>query len=400
MCKEGISTMINQLQARFNAGTPSFCASKGKKSNNKNKNSDILRQQKQPKPERIMLKNDEPQVKPVVTEIEEEDYINPFQDLVPPKKTHKGRDAVLGSLMAMATIAMPTAVLLENDKVPVADSSYRIELVAPPEEFEGTYCNPTALAIGGENDTIVEPAEIMQLLDYSRLETLPKEEQEDIISTAKALINPVNANDDDADKNVIGQVRHLQGVINQAIEKSPNRPSMQYGEAGQEEYERKFITGKELVDCLDYSELSKYQKDTSLLKALLWCNMAEIKRDDAKALEKFDAERQRAQKVIDDISNKYRLNSYVVANGDCNNVITVNEIRGLLDTSVIGHLPRYEQKRVLKEALGSFKTILFNDLKDENDIGEVNKRILDEVQKVQDKLDRRAVPITYRWSMQ
>lgn len=396
--------MMNQLQNSPNVGTPSFCASKRNNNNHKKQslNNVVSKPNNQPKPQDIRLKNDEPQVKSVAIEVEDEEplYYDVYKTPEAPKKSHKGRDAVLGSLMAMAAVAMPTAILLDDNKSTVVDSSYNIELVAPPEPFAGAYCDAEAVAIGGENDTIVEPAEIMQFLDYSRLSTLPEEEQDSIKARASRLANPVNAHEAEAGNKVIDQVRGLQKVVDAEIEKSPHRPSMQYGEAGQAEYERKYITSAELVNSLDYSEILKYQKDASVLRAGIRDKMQKIRRDDAKALEKFEAEREKAQRIIDNIVDKYKMNSNITGNADCDNTITVKEVANMIDTSVIGHLPRYEQKRVIKEALGSFKTIVFQELKTEEDIQKVNERIEAEVQKVQDKLDRRAVPMTYRWSMQ
>lgn len=366
-----------------------------RKSKHANKNVEMNKQQT--KAEDIQPKKTDS--KPVVFEDFDEPLID-FNKPMPKSTGKKVRDAVLGSLMALATISMPTVILHNDEKGYNIDSTYLAQEAEPLPPFEGTYCNVEAVAEGGENDTIVEPGEIMQLLDYSRLSALPENEQDEIMEKVAAQVKNVNVHDTDAQQTVINQVRSSQAAINKAIANSPNRPSLQFSEAGKAEYARNYITGDELIDCLDFSEILKYQKDASVLKAGIREKMAKIKRNDEKALEKFDAERENAQRLINKIVQNYVMNSHVSGNADCDNTITADEIMGKIDTSVIAHLPKYEQKRVIKSALGSFKTIVFNELKTDEDIEKVNKRVDEEAQKIQDKLDRRAVPITYRWSMQ
>lgn len=396
--KKGINTMINQLQYDPTIGRQPYSA-KNRKNFRKPKHAhkNIETNNQQPKIEDIQAKKIDS--KPTVFEDFDEPLID-FNKPMPKSTGKKVRDAVLGSLMALATISLPTVAILDEPKGLDIDSSYLTEEVEPLPPFEGTYCNVEAVALGGENDTIVEPAEILQLLDYSRLSALPEDEQDEIMEKVSAQIKNVNVHDVDAQQTVINQVRSSQGAVNKAIANSPNRPSLQYSEAGKAEYARNYITGDELIDCLDFSELLKYQKDASVLKAGLREKMAKIKRNDEKALEKFDAERENAQRLINKIVHNYVMNSHVSGNANCDNAITVDEIFSKIDTSVIGHLPKYEQKRVIKSALGSFNTIVFPEIRTDEDIEKVNKRVDEEAQKIQDKLDRRAVPITYRWSMQ
>ena len=61
----------------------------------------------------------------------------------------------------------------------------------------------------------------------------------------------------------------------------------EFSNESMEEYQRDYISGDELVDCLDYSEISRYQKDVSVLRALLRGGFGRIKRDDPQRSEKF-----------------------------------------------------------------------------------------------------------------
>ena len=73
-------------------------------------------------------------------------------------------------------------------------------------------------------------------------------------------------------------------------------------------------------------EICKYQKDVTVLKALLSGNFERIRRDDPERSEKFGKAIEDAQATIDAIAHKYEMNSRIVGNNDYDNIVTPKEM--------------------------------------------------------------------------
>ena len=217
-----------------------------------------------------------------------------------PKKSHSYKNALMGSLMALATITAPVAIALDDGN---------------------DYYHPTKATEYVENE-----------------DTIPSYDKE---------------------------------LSNKSME----------------EYQRDFITCSELTDCLDYSEICKYQKDVTVLKALLSGNFERIRRDDPERSEKFGKAIEDAQATIDAIAHKYEMNSRIVGNNDYDNIVTPKEMIESLDLRSIEDLSKNEQNAILKKATKGVKPFMFSELQDIDDIKKTNQQLCERLQVIQNTVD-------------
>ena len=217
-----------------------------------------------------------------------------------PKKSHSYKNALMGSLMALATITAPVAIALDDGN---------------------DYYHPTKATEYVENE-----------------DTIPSYDKE---------------------------------LSNKSME----------------EYQRDFITCSELTDCLDYSEICKYQKDVTVLKALLSGNFERIRRDDPERSEKFGKAIEDAQATIDAIAHKYEMNSRIVGNNDYDNIVTPKEMIESLDLRSIEDLSKNEQNAILKKATKDVKPFMFSELQDIDDIKKTNQQLCERLQVIQNTVD-------------
>lgn len=385
--------MINQTPNDFMVGRQPYYA-KHKKSNKEAKkqnsqiNSGVSNPQKQSITQKTQVEKMAP--KQVIADVEMEQTTMPFDedgmtyDDTPKTTSNKYKNALMGSLMTMAAIAMPAAVLLEDDSQAYYHSSQPKQ-----ENYEDVICNVDALAKGGKDDYVVEPEEIMQMLNFDGVEKLPKTERKAIYSIASVYARPINVNDPDARKKIIEEAQYIQKFVDKAVDQAADPENLNYSQKVKD-YEQKYVSGNELVDNLDYSEISKYQKDVSVLRALLRGGISRIRRDDPNISEKFANECEKAQRTIDNIAARYKMNSHIVGNDNFDNSVTAKEIEGILDKTSLQDLSPEEQKSILSGALGSFKTINFMELKTDKDIKKTNQQVGKEVQKIQNAVDSAA----------
>lgn len=173
------------------------------------------------------------------------------------------------------------------------------------------------------------------------------------------------------------------------VEKEDTIPSYdkELSNKSMEEYQRDFITCSELTDCLDYSEICKYQKDVTVLKALLSGNFERIRRDDPERSEKFGKAIEDAQATIDAIAHKYEMNSRIVGNNDYDNIVTPKEMIESLDLRSIEDLSKNEQNAILKKATKDVKPFMFSELQDIDDIKKTNQQLCERLQVIQNTVD-------------
>lgn len=245
-----------------------------------------------------------------------------------PKKSRSYKNALMGSLMALATITAPVAIMLDD-----SDDYYSDYPITTQSEFTRTFDM-------GEDDNTTVPS------SYT------------------------TGYDDDEDG-----------------EKTTPKYETEFSNESMEEYVRDYISGNELVDCLDYSEISKYQKDVTVLRALLRNGFPRIRRDDPERSEKFGKAIDQAQATIDHITHRYKLNSQIVGNSDFDNSISKGEMISALDLKSIQDLPENEQIAILKKATKDVKPFMFSDLQDMDDIKRVNKQLCEVLQRIQNTVD-------------
>lgn len=254
-----------------------------------------------PKEIRDEIKASQKEVLPVL--IEQTTVETPEQTS---KKSHSYKNALMGSLMALATIAAPVAIMLDDNN----------------DDYYYTTSSPFV---------------------YN---------------------NSTNGTEDSVP----------------SYDKELSNKSM-------EEYQRDFITCGELTDCLDYSKIKKYQKDVTVLNALLSGNFARIRRDDPERSEKFGKAIEEAQATIDKIAHKYEMNSRIVGNDDYDNTISREEMVGALDLSSIKDLSDKEQVSIVKKAMNNVKPFMFSELQDIDDIKKTNQQLCERLQVIQNTVD-------------
>lgn len=301
-------------------------------------------------------------------------------------KTNKSKNMLVGSLIALATIGTPTAFYIDdNGNYENLDNTEIVESM--PEEQE-IICNPKALAKGGENDSIVELNELMNLLNFDSTNGLPKSEIESLKTIAMANLTPVSANDEDAKEKITQQIQRVQEWIDSsANEYKVNPPKSEFEK--KIEYNMKYVTDNEILSNVDVSELSKYQKDKTVLAALISGSRERIERSDADAIEKVEKQVEDAQKLVDAITDKYKRNAKIAGNTDFDNTLSKKELVNMLDLRSLEGLTKNEKTKILKSAIKGYKPVMF-DVRDNSDIKRTNKQLTQIVQNTQDKIDSQA----------
>lgn len=297
-------------------------------------------------------------------------------------KDNKTKNVLIGSLMALAAMSIP-AIEIIDDKKP--EQQYYTTTAFTPQTEQIT-CNPEALAKGGKDYSTVELEELMNLINFSSLEGIPKSEQNTIKNIAMANLTPVNVNLSNAKERIIKQIQNVQDWVDKsAKEYKTNPPKSEYEK--KLEYKSRYITGQDVAEQVDFSEIIKYQKDISLLKALIYGSTPKIDRRDYDSNEKFNQAIQNAQRTVDNITEKYKRHAKIAGNINLDNSLNHDEIMGLLDLSSLNGLPRNIQREIYNQAKSKCKTLYFGDVKNNQDIKEANNRTLKTVQKIQNILD-------------
>ena len=301
------------------------------------------------------------------------------------KKTSKVKNALVGSLMGLATIGLPTLTIID-----AADrkSFYNYNRHAEPIE-EVITCNPEKLAQGcGDDDSLVELDEIMNLIDFSGMAQLPEGTKKAILTVASAHVQPVYANDPDAKEKIIKQTQEIQQMVDKLIYKEVVNPDPTVEER-LAEYRRNNITADDLFEFIDFSELQKYQKDISVLKAGLRNTIGYIPRKDFDSNERAEQAVENAQKFVDELTAKYKRYSKIAGNSDYDHILSKEELIGLLDQRSADGIDKKTKARILANATAGYKTIMFRDINDAQ-IKETNEKVCEEIQKAQDKFDNQA----------
>ena len=151
----------------------------------------------------------------------------------------------------------------------------------------------------------------------------------------------------------------------------------------------KYITDDELLDRVNFTELSKYQHDLTVLKALIAGSRERIPRNSIDAQEEFDKQVENAQKLVNDITTKYKQRAKVAGNTDGDNSLSLKELLQMLNLSSLDGLSSEEQMNILRGALSNYKTQYFSTDNDD-EIKRSNEELTKVVQDAQDKVDSQA----------
>ncbi len=270
---------------------------------------------------------------------------------------------------------------------------------------------------------IIQPRQTRPV-DMEHLDYMPKAMRDEIKATQKEIVpvvletTNVETNEDTAPKKSRSYKNALMGSLmalatiaapvaialddgndyyhptkaTEYVENEDNIPSYdkELSNKSMEEYKRDFVTSGELTDCLDYSEICKYQKDVTVLKALLSGNFERIRRDDPERSEKFGKAIEDAQATIDAIAHKYEMNSRIVGNNDYDNTVTPKEMIESLDLRSIEDLSENEQNAILKKAMKGVKSFMFSELQNVDDIKKTNEQLCEKLQVIQNTVDANA----------
>lgn len=302
-------------------------------------------------------------------------------------QSNKVRNTLLGSLVALAAITIPTVQHLDK-----STTSAQVDYNITTQDKDKTeiICNPELIAKGGKSDSIVETREFLNLLNFSAMDNLPKGTKSGIEMVASAHYQPVNIGDVNAKEKLIQQVQDIQEMVDKCIENSLKNPSKTYTQK-MLEHKLKYITSEEIIDRVDFSEALKYQRDVSVLKALLRNSVPRIERKDYDSNERANNEVKKAQDFVNKLVEQYKLYGKIAGNSDYNNILSKSELVDLLNHQSLEGIDKWTKKEIISKATESYTPITFDKIKDENKIKEKNKIIGEEVQKAQDILDMEAL---------
>ncbi len=313
-------------------------------------------------------------------EDDEDEQVNTTQN-----KNNKLRNALIGSLVALATISIPAIELTDKN-----NSIDKYNYSVPQKDNIETICNPELIAKGGRNDSLVETEEFLKLLNFAGMDNLPSSTQSAIRMTASANYEPVMVSDANAKEKLINQVEKVQKVIDTAIKQSLEKPHKTYAQE-QLEYKAKYISSVDIIDQVDFSEISKYRQDLSYLKAQLRNYVDPIERADIKSNEKLKESINKAQNLVDNLTEQCKKYGQIVGNTDYNHTLSRFELIDLLNQESLEGLDKWTKKIIISKATENYNPINFDDIKDNDKIKEKNKIIGEEVQKAQDILDFEAL---------
>lgn len=293
------------------------------------------------------------------------------------------RNFLIGSLLAMSAMATPFAIdsLLDDE----------FEFSANPTEIvdnKDKHIIDMAhiYAKNGKDSTILEPQEFDMLIDYSKLNEIPKLTRENIKMLSKAGVLPIDTKSFGADEKILAMVKDVQYYVNSAAERwkeNPPKSSMQ----NYYEYCMKYITDEEILENVDFSELLRYQSDITLVKHGINATRERIKRDDIDAYKKKQKAIENAQKVVDTIVARYNTRAKVSGNSDGNTTLTEVELLSLLNLENIEDLP-YELKiGIVKKALEGYTPRNLTHVVDDRGVEFENRMIDNDVKKSQKILD-------------
>ena len=300
------------------------------------------------------------------------------------------RNTLMGALMGLSMLSAPFA-LSAFDEPDYMSYGSSVPYVQPPtDEEKATVEFAKIIAKAGKDSTVLERREFEGLLDYSQLEGLPKSIRESMKINARIGFTPVDMKKPNAEQELLKQLRASQRSINTQAEnykKNPPKSSRQL----YYEYAMKYVTDREILDQVDFSELSIYQHDMTVLRHLIASSRDKIERNDMKAEEKKAKQIEDAQKLVNNIVQKYKMKAKVQGNYDGNDVLTKGELASTLDMSVLKGLPDEWQMRIIAKAVEQYKPMDVRYATDQRQVDRTNEKVDVEKEKAQKELDKWAV---------
>ncbi len=283
-----------------------------------------------------------------------------------PQKKHKTRDMLIGSLIALASIATVPFVVEGNSN---------------GSQFSNTYPN-TEVTFNEEVSYEESPTKLINFESTKGLTSGQKESIDILVASKLNGIDPEN-------KVLLNkQIKSIQLMVDKISAKYKDK-TITEDDKIRMEMKIKYITDEELLDRVNFTELSKYQHDLTVLKALIAGSRERIPRNDVDAQEEFDNQVENAQKLVDDITTKYKKRAKVAGNTDGDTSLSLKELLYMLNLNSLNGLSEEEQMNILRGELSNYKPQYFSADNDE-DIARSNEQITKVVQDVQTKIDSQA----------
>lgn len=300
------------------------------------------------------------------------------------------RNILLGTLVALGTVSAPIVgtAYFENNGI---NSENQISFYDDmSKEDSAVIANANELAQGGKRSDVLESQEFMKLLDYSKIKGFTKSTRKAIECMSTSMFMPVDMNAPDANKQILKMTKEAQHSIDNLVEVEKKYPNKSYSQMCAE-YALNNITDEEILDFVDMSELASYQKDLTVVKALINMSRDKIKRSDPDADQKRDKQIQDAQTFVDNIVQKYKTRAKVNGNYNGDEVLSKGELATLLNFEPLNGLPDEVKLGIISKALESYKPISLRYATNDQQVELSNKKAEESKKKAQKTLNEWAI---------
>lgn len=300
---------------------------------------------------------------------------------------------ILGTLLALSSISVPIGgYLYINNQINKNSQLFEYENGYKSYSKEDSMIieNAEKVAKGGKYSNVIEPEEFMKLLDYSKLNAFSKQTKESIKNSSKYLFEPIDLNTPNVEDQILNMVKTAQNSINKTADALKENPILSSRQVI-EDYEKRFITDDEILDNVDMSGLKKYQKDLTLVRALINITRDKIERNDPNFEKKRKDAIKSAQSMVDNIVKSYKTKAKVTGNFDGDDILSKSEMANLLDIKCLEGLPEEIKVGILSKVLESYVPINLRFASEEPQIEIYNKQIKNNRQKIQEDLNNWAL---------
>ena len=312
------------------------------------------------------------------------------------KSGRSTKNALAASLIGLASItAGGVLYATNNDRCETQNCTYVDDTNTDTNELENElkYINPQLLAKGnGVDTTLIEPSELEILLDYGPLEGLPIRTVNQVRETIYSNLKNIEANDSDSKLEINNQIKNAQSFIN-GVAIDSYFSIRQFYTNDELEYLFNFVSGSEILNRINFTELRQYQEDLSMTKLLIRNSLSNIKRNDPICEEKVKKQVESSQKFIDRLVDNYKLQEKLIGNLDCNEQLTQKEFINLLDLSMLTGLEKNLAYTIIADAIGDYKPYTLRDNCNEDDVQELNKEIMAKLSEVQQYINNKAMEL-------
>ena len=299
------------------------------------------------------------------------------------------RNVLSGALLAASLIASPFVLAeIEDNSMDLYQSVQHTYTVPETDDDKFIVDAANILAQGGRNPSVLEYDEFKNLIDYSPLNCMPNySTREGSKINATIAYKPVNMNSPHAKEELLKQVKSIQRTIDRLAEDYKKNPPKSYMQQ-RYEYARDYITDREILDGVDFSELQYYQHDITFVRHAINASREKIRRNDINAEEKKQKAIESGQRLVNSIVQKYKMKASVSGNYDANDVLTKGELASLLNMKSIEGLPAELQQRIIAKALEGYKPMDVRYATNQRQVEITNRKVDEEKQKAQEELDK------------